>query len=97
MLFFSSRRRQTSVALVTGVQTCALPISVIGAHADKGVLSGGGSSQVIPVGGPAHEIAVTIGPSSAFSRITYHPSAPLAAIRELASNVAVTLDRKSVE
>src|SRR3546814_10826396 len=28
MLFFSSRRRHTRCALVTGVQTCALPISV---------------------------------------------------------------------
>src|SRR3546814_6625996 len=28
-LFFSSRRRHTRCALVTGVQTCALPISVI--------------------------------------------------------------------
>src|SRR3546814_3779944 len=28
LFFFSSRRRQTSCALVTGVQTCALPISV---------------------------------------------------------------------
>src|SRR3546814_934975 len=27
--FFSSRRRRTSCALVTGVQTCALPIYVI--------------------------------------------------------------------
>src|SRR3546814_4459486 len=27
--FFSSRRRHTSCALVTGVQTCALPISLI--------------------------------------------------------------------
>src|SRR3546814_4922542 len=27
MLFFSSRRRNTRCALVTGVQTCALPIS----------------------------------------------------------------------
>src|SRR3546814_6509672 len=26
MVFFSSRRRDTSCALVTGVQTCALPI-----------------------------------------------------------------------
>src|SRR3546814_3572033 len=26
MMFFSSRRRQTRCALVTGVQTCALPI-----------------------------------------------------------------------
>src|SRR3546814_10731323 len=29
MFFFSSRRRHTRCALVTGVQTCALPISVI--------------------------------------------------------------------
>src|SRR3546814_1317419 len=28
--FFSSRRRHTSCALVTGVQTCALPISTFG-------------------------------------------------------------------
>src|SRR3546814_8241976 len=30
MFFFSSRRRHTRCALVTGVQTCALPISVFG-------------------------------------------------------------------
>src|SRR3546814_11395051 len=30
MFFFSSRRRHTSCALVTGVQTCALPICGIG-------------------------------------------------------------------
>src|SRR3546814_6385798 len=29
IFFFSSRRRQTSCALVAGVQTCALPISDI--------------------------------------------------------------------
>src|SRR3546814_9584913 len=39
--FFSSRRRLTSFALVTGVQTCALPISQIAnmavdAKGDKG-------------------------------------------------------------
>src|SRR3546814_15183707 len=28
--FFSSRRRHTSCALVTGVQTCALPIFIVG-------------------------------------------------------------------
>src|SRR3546814_16089302 len=31
--FFSSRRRHTRCALVTGVQTCALPISWIAGHA----------------------------------------------------------------
>src|SRR3546814_5333336 len=30
LLFFTSRRRHTRCALVTGVQTCALPISSIG-------------------------------------------------------------------
>src|SRR3546814_12886113 len=31
LFFFSSRRRHTMCALVTGFQTCALPISVLGA------------------------------------------------------------------
>src|SRR3546814_10992215 len=33
-LFFPSRVRHTSCALVTGVQTCALPISVKGGYAE---------------------------------------------------------------
>src|SRR3546814_17303187 len=32
LFFFSSRRRHTRCALVTGVQTCALPISASGEH-----------------------------------------------------------------
>src|SRR3546814_6033770 len=51
--FFSSRRRHTRCALVTGVQTCALPISVADALAAKDIpfafTSGGGDA--IP---PAH-------------------------------------------
>src|SRR3546814_12663458 len=35
-LFFSSRRRHTRCALVTGVQTCALPISVLDESAITG-------------------------------------------------------------
>src|SRR3546814_7736231 len=35
LVFFSSRRRQTGCALVTGVQTCALPISLRGASAAR--------------------------------------------------------------
>src|SRR3546814_9811929 len=35
MFFFSSRRRHTRCALVTGVQTCALPISVIVVEHDE--------------------------------------------------------------
>src|SRR3546814_7720549 len=37
LFFFSSRRRHTRCALVTGVQTCALPISIHTAH--RGALS----------------------------------------------------------
>src|SRR3546814_5489104 len=33
--FFSSRRRHTRCALVTGVQTCALPIPLAAARADE--------------------------------------------------------------
>src|SRR3546814_16595167 len=33
--FLSSRRRHTRCALVTGVQTCALPILYPGAHQDR--------------------------------------------------------------
>src|SRR3546814_1359483 len=38
--FFSSRRRHTRCALVTGVQTCALPISLVG-HVDVGAVAVG--------------------------------------------------------
>src|SRR3546814_2364241 len=38
-VFFSSRRRHTRCALVTGVQTCALPISM--EQADVIILGGG--------------------------------------------------------
>src|SRR3546814_3652734 len=41
VLFFSSRRRHTRCALVTGVQTCALPISL--AQADLVIVTGGAS------------------------------------------------------
>ncbi|UTP40159.1 beta-glucosidase [Phenylobacterium sp. LH3H17] len=80
--------KNDGVLPLSGVRKVAL----IGAHADVGVLSGGGSSQVIAPGEQGLEIPVTMGPSSAFSRITYHPSAPLAALRGLLGNVAVSYD-----
>src|SRR3546814_20740898 len=42
-MFFSSRRRHTRCALVTGVQTCALPIWALrrSARPDEGVFAGG--------------------------------------------------------
>src|SRR3546814_10767182 len=35
IFFFSSRRRHTRCALVTGVQTCALPISLVQTTSDE--------------------------------------------------------------
>jgi beta-glucosidase len=52
-------------------------ILVIGSHADRGVLSGGGSSQVIPVGGNA---VPGLGPKKFPGPTVYVPSSPLASI-----------------
>ncbi|WP_232467635.1 beta-glucosidase family protein [Burkholderia ubonensis] len=52
-------------------------IAVIGSHADAGVLSGGGSSQVWPVGGPA----AALGGYSFPNPVIYDPSSPLKAIQ----------------
>jgi beta-glucosidase len=59
-------------------------IAVIGGHADVGVLSGGGSSQVIPYGGATLELPVTTGVAAAFSKITYGGEAPLKALADAA-------------
>ena len=61
-------------------------IAVIGGHADAGVLSGGGSSQVYPVGGNA---VPGIAPTSWPGPVVYFPSSPLAAIRAQAPNAEV--------
>lgn len=54
-------------------------IVVIGSHADVGVLSGGGSSQVYPKGGPA---IAGLGPSDFPGPMVYYPSSPLAALKK---------------
>ncbi len=61
-------------------------ILVIGAHADVGVLSGGGSSQVYPVGGMAVQ---GIEPLWWPGPVVYYPSSPLAHIRALAPKAEV--------
>jgi beta-glucosidase len=56
-------------------------VAVIGAHADKGVLAGGGSSVVTAKGGnPVPGLAPTEWPGP----VMYHPFAPLKAIRAAA-------------
>ncbi|WP_313443300.1 beta-glucosidase [Novosphingobium sp.] len=68
----------------------AKKIVLIGAHADVGVLSGGGSSQVRSVGGAPVEIPLTKGAAASFARITWHASSPLKAIQALAPGATVT-------
>jgi len=63
------------------IAATARRIVVIGGHADIGVLSGGGSSQVRPVGGFALEERQKGGGMSAFTKRSYMPSSPLAALR----------------
>jgi beta-glucosidase len=62
-------------------------IAVIGAHADKGVLSGGGSSQVYPVGGTA---LPGLKPIDWPGPVIYYPSSPLSCIRNLARGATVS-------
>ncbi len=54
-------------------------IAVIGSHADIGVLSGGGSAQVHPIGGPALIEGTPCPPC--WSQVIWDPSPPLAAIQ----------------
>ncbi|KQU56683.1 beta-glucosidase [Sphingomonas sp. Leaf339] len=66
-------------------------IAVIGGYADAGVLSGGGSTQVQPLGGPSVSLPMGgEGPLAKYNNQTYHGTAPLAAIRALAPNANVT-------
>ena len=64
-------------------------IAVIGAHANVGVLSGGGSSQVYPVGGMAIE---NPGPKVFPGPMVYYPSSPMKAIQARYPNAEVVFD-----
>ncbi|WP_293881847.1 glycoside hydrolase family 3 protein [Sphingomonas sp.] len=80
---------KNSGALLPVART-ARRIVLIGAHADVGVLSGGGSSQVRSVGGAPVEIPLTKGEAASFARITWHASSPLKAIRAALPQADVT-------
>jgi beta-glucosidase len=76
----------------------ARSIAVIGGHADLGMLSGGGSSQVLPVGfDPDKQIMVggpvIVLPNGAkimpLSREIFDPPSPLAAITAIAPNAQI--------
>ena len=64
-------------------------IAVIGGHADVGVLSGGGSSQVYPRGGIAVKGLL---PATWPGPVVYYPSSPLRAIQAQAPNAKVVFD-----
>jgi beta-glucosidase len=87
-----ARRAEEAGAVLLRNQHDLLPlarpasIAVIGAHADKGVLAGGGSSLVLPRGGNA---VPGLKPTSWPGPVVYDPSAPLAAIRALAGKARV--------
>ncbi|MGA9657982.1 MAG: beta-glucosidase [Asticcacaulis sp.] len=70
----------------------AKTILIVGGHADAGVLSGGGSSQVtadtaqlaLPVGGE--------GMMASFNRMNFHMSSPLKALKERLPNATIRFD-----
>jgi beta-glucosidase len=64
-------------------------IAVIGAHADVGVLSGGGSAQVDAPGGNAVDPKQG---ASIWGKAVYFPSSPLRYIREQAPGATITYD-----
>jgi beta-glucosidase len=68
------------------IAATAKRIAVIGGHADKGVLSGGGSSQVYPEG----ENAVPgLKPTSWPGPVVYYPSSPVEELKALLPNARI--------
>ncbi|MCJ2182889.1 glycoside hydrolase family 3 C-terminal domain-containing protein [Novosphingobium sp. 1949] len=65
-------------------------IAVIGAHADVGVPSGGGSSQVWPEGGAA--LSLPIPGDAIYHRRLWMPSSPLEALRGQFPQATITYD-----
>jgi beta-glucosidase len=65
----------------------ARKIAVIGGHADKGVLSGGGSSQVYAEGGNA---VPGIEPQAWPGPVIYYPSSPVEELKKLLPGATVT-------
>ena len=78
--------------------TASQTIAVIGSHADVGVLSGGGSAEVTPVGGAALTLPPACPPytpglggmACTNAHQIYDPSSPLDAIKAIAPSATVT-------
>jgi beta-glucosidase len=65
-------------------------IAIIGSHADVAVLSGGGSAQVTPTGGPALTEGYPNPPG--WAEVIWDPSSPMRAIQAMAPNASVQFD-----
>ncbi len=65
-------------------------ITIIGGHADVGVLSGGGSAQVSPAGGNPVPPANPNDPEGWMHELVYHRSSPVKAIQALVQGAHVT-------
>jgi beta-glucosidase len=75
---------QSQLPLQAGIQS----IAIIGGHADAGVLSGGGSAEVWPIGGPA----IPAVKGGDWQWIVYDPSSPMKALEKRLPNVKITYD-----
>ncbi len=64
-------------------------IAIIGSHANVGVLSGGGSSQVYPLGGMA---VSGLGPKIFPGPMVYYPSSPMKALEARLPDARITFD-----
>ena len=64
-------------------------IAIIGSHANVGVLSGGGSSQVYPIDGMAVK---GLGPKVFPGPMVYYPSSPMKALEARFPNASITFD-----
>jgi len=67
-----------------------MKIAVIGSHADIAVLSGGGSAQVYPTGGPVLNEGVPNPPD--WAPVIWDPSSPVGAIKVTAPGATVPYD-----
>jgi beta-glucosidase len=75
----------------------AKSILLIGAHADQGVLSGGGSSQVYAHDAPTNGLTVPDEYPAGFpGPKTYHPSSPMKALQAMTGASVTYLDGKNV-
>ncbi|WUR11660.1 glycoside hydrolase family 3 C-terminal domain-containing protein [[Empedobacter] haloabium] len=66
-----------------------MKIAIVGGHADRGVLAGGGSSLVYPIGGNA---VPGLLPATWPGPVMYYPSSPLKAMQARAGTGSVTYD-----